>query len=180
MTMFIEPFEKKSSLYLFGGGHCALAFYNIAKNCDLNIHIVEDRKEMLVEERFPGAVLHYAENQSEFIAENKMNICNNDMVLIFTRSHDIDYIVMKELLKQDLEFSYFGIIGSKSKLTTNFGKILSEGIKREKLEMINAPVGLDTGGESPEEIAVSILAEVLIKKYGRTGKHLKDITEIEY
>jgi xanthine dehydrogenase accessory factor len=92
----------------------------------------------------------------------------------------MDYSIMKELLTLDMEFPYFGLIGSKNKLSNNFKKAVDEGIKREKLEKLYAPVGLDTGGESPTDIAISILSEILMIKNQKSGKHLRDITELNF
>jgi len=180
LSILIEPFKRRNKLWFFGGGHVAKALYDLAKSSDFNIAVVEDRKEMLIEERFPGTEMIHVDSPADAVKSGKLPINNGDMVLVFTRSHDMDYSIMVELLKLDVEFSYFGLIGSRNKLSKNFSKALEEGVKREKLEKLYAPVGLDIGGETPTDIAISILAELLMIKNNRSGKHLRDITELDY
>jgi xanthine dehydrogenase accessory factor len=166
--IFIEVYKSAGLVVIFGGGHIAVALAKILDVLGLAYRVYDDRKKFADAKRFPNA------QTTEVIDYNltgQIKLSNNSYCVIVTHGHKGDKEVLKALLESKV--SYIGMIGSKVKVKTVLKKLEEENINI-KDDRICAPVGLDIGGESPEEIAVSIIAEILKVKYKRSGKSLKD------
>lgn len=154
---------------LFGGGHISLNLARLIKMVGFSLVVVEDRAEFLNRERFPEAdeLWHSAfENMLE-----GRHISQNDYLIIVTRGHMHDLTVLDQALKTQAR--YIGMIGSRSKRDLIYKKLKESGVSQEKLEAIHSPIGLDINAETPEEIAVSIVAE-LIAERGKMVHRIKD------
>lgn len=175
MTLFIEPHRCGGRLLLFGAGHVGRALHDVIAPCGFRLTVVDDRAEMVTAERFPRASerLHFP-RMDQALAEGTLTVYPGDYLLIMTRSHDLDRAVLYQLLQEDRQAAYLGIIGSRAKLTRTFQSVLEAGVPAERLDAVHAPVGLDTGGGTPEEIAISVAAELLAVKYGKTAGFLRD------
>lgn len=152
-----EPIEGKSPLYIFGGGHVGKAVLKFAALCGFSVTIVDDRIEYTNREKFPEADVTIClpfRNISEHLS-----IAESAFVLIVTRGHSYDELVLEQVLKFNPK--YIGMIGSKRKVLVAYKNLVAKGIDEEKLKNVFAPVGLDIGAISVEEIAISIVAEMV-------------------
>lgn len=172
--VYIEPIGTPPFLYIFGGGHVGLALYQMATFLEFRIVIVEDRPAFASSERFPKAYKIIQKDFEEALRE--MNFNPSDFAVIVTRGHAHDQLVLGEILKKERLPGYIGMIGSKSKNARVFQNLEKEGISPELFKKVFAPIGLDIGGEKPEEIAISILAEIIAFRHGKIQVKTRDKT----
>ena len=157
MEFFIEPLQTIAHLYIFGGGHVALPLAQLANEAGFSCTIIEDRAEYATRERFPHAREIKVGEPGE-IAQS-LTFRDTDFIAIVSRSHEQDFAVLKEVINKNIY--YLGIIGSKKKKKEFFNRLKQEGVSEKFLERIHIPIGLDIGAETPEEIAFSIVAELI-------------------
>lgn len=165
MAVFIEPMGITDSLYLFGGGHIGLAVAEMAQYLGFKIVVIDDRKELLTEDRLPMAKEIIAGDMVE-IARNLEVDPTNLYVVIATRSHSLDQAVLQCFLQKPLLPKYVGMIASRVKAKEIKENLLKSGIPEEKLSQVKTPIGIPLGAKTPSEIAVSILAEIIAVKRG--------------
>ena len=163
MEVYIEPLESSPHLYLVGAGHVAYHLGRLASTVGFRVHVIDDREKFSNTERFPDAFEVAVDNIPEWLEKTKMPA--HAYAVILTRGHRHDLDALRALATRDLY--YLGLIGSKAKVTRLHKALRDEGIRVENPERLYAPVGLDIGAISPEEIAVSILAELIAVKYGK-------------
>ena len=163
MEVYIEPLEAAPHLYLVGGGHVAYHLGRLASTVGFRIHVLDDREKFANAERFPEAVEVAVENIPEWLT--RASIPPNAYVVILTRGHRYDLDALRALATRDLR--YLGLIGSRAKVARLHEALRDEGVAFSNLDGLHAPVGLDIGAVSPQEIAVSILAELIAVKYGK-------------
>jgi xanthine dehydrogenase accessory factor len=166
-SVLIEPFVPKPRLLVFGGGHIAKPLSEFASRVGFAVTVVDDRPSFANIGRFPDAEKVICESFEKSFGKISLNETN--YVVIITRGHRYDGVVLREALKHDP--SYIGMIGSKRRVKGMIEELLEEGFSRDKLEQINAPIGLDIGAVTPDEIAISILAQLIsYKNKGSTNK----------
>jgi len=166
MDIFIEPILPPPTLYIFGAGHISLAISKMAKMAGFRVVVIDDRAEFANPNRFPEADQIVVEDFSTSLPRLRIN--DSSYIAIVTRGHQFDEEVLEWAART--EACYIGMIGSKRKNQVVFEDLRSKGISRDKLEQVHAPIGLDIGAETPEEIAVSIVAELItIKRQHRRG-----------
>ncbi len=163
MEVFVEPIISEAVLYIFGGGHISFSISKIAKMIGLRVVVVDDRPEFANPERFPEADETIAKDFAEVFPQLKAN--TSSCIVIVTRGHLQDQTVLEWAVHTDAR--YIGMIGSKNKNRIVFSNLMAKGVPKEALEAVHAPIGLDIGAETPEEIAVSILAEVIKVRRGK-------------
>lgn len=169
IQVFIEVHKPRPRLVIIGAGHVGKALSDMASLLDFNIIVVDDRAEWANRERFPQASdILVSENISEILED--MIIGQDSYAVIATRGHAHDKDALGSVLKKKTK--YIGMIGSRKKVKAVFDQLQEEGYLKEDLKEVHSPIGLDLGGESPEEIAVSILAEILKIRYSRDGSSL--------
>ncbi|MHC1721807.1 MAG: XdhC family protein [Aminipila sp.] len=155
---FLEEFRIKSTAYIFGAGHVGLALEPILRYVGFDTIVVDDREEFVNRERFPESknIFKISNYQNAF---SQLHPDKNSYIVIVTRGHAGDY----EVLKQSLEFecAYIGMIGSRKKVAYTFDLLEKQGVSRERLEKVHSPIGIDIKAETPEEIAISITAEMI-------------------
>ncbi len=157
VDIFIEPIPSSPTLYIFGGGHISLPLAKIGKLLGFKVAIIDDRAEFANPQRFPEAELVLAEDFEKAFSQLKMD--KSSYIAIVTRGHKYD--------EQALEWAvgtkarYIGMIGSSTKNKTVFSHLLARGISQEQLDKVHAPIGLEIGARTPEEIALSIMAEIV-------------------
>ncbi|MDO8635142.1 MAG: XdhC/CoxI family protein [Dehalococcoidia bacterium] len=157
MEVYLEPIISQPALHLFGAGHIAFYASRLAKTVGFKVVVVDERPAYANKEKFPEADVVLAE---EFdIALPKIKINKNSYIVIACRGHELDQMVLEWAVKTDAR--YIGMIGSKKKVKTVFENLKEKGIPSERLERVHAPVGLEIYSETPEEIAVSIVAELI-------------------
>jgi xanthine dehydrogenase accessory factor len=163
LEVFIEPILTTPALYIFGGGHIALALARMGKLVGFNITVIDDRAEFTHAERFPEADVILAEDFTQSFPRVKID--KSSYIVIVTHGHQHDEVVLEWAVGTPAK--YIGMIGSKTKNEAIFSHLLAGGISREQLDGVHAPIGLEIEAQTPEEIAVSILAEVI--KVRRSG-----------
>ena len=156
--LFQEKLGFKNKLFIIGGGHCALALSDLASKMDFYISLFDDRPDLstLAKNRFVHSktLLENYEKISDFIESGARHF-----VVVMTLGYQTDEIVIRALLNKD--FKYFGVLGSKAKMAALLKKLKKEGFPEEKLNKIHTPIGLKINSRTPEEIAVSIAAEII-------------------
>jgi len=161
----LEPVAFPSHLYVFGAGHISVFIAKVAKMVDFEVTVIDDREEFASRERFPDATHVIARPFEEVLGE--MTLSENDYVVIVTRGHKYDAFVLEKVLGGRAR--YIGMIGSKRKVRAVFDYLLRKGFCEAELGKVYAPVGLEIGAETPQEIAVSIVAQ-LIKVRAEDGR----------
>ncbi len=161
MEFFIEPVAAAEKIYIFGGGHIAFHLAGLAGMMEFNYLIIDDRKDFANKERFPGA-LECINNDAGEAAAN-ISFDANDYIVIISRDHNTDYEILKQVLHKPAR--YLGMIGSKSKRRDIYKRLKqNDGFSDDDLQRIHSPIGLDIGAETPQEIALSIMAEIIKEK----------------
>jgi xanthine dehydrogenase accessory factor len=158
LKVFIEVFNSKPELILVGGGHVAHGLATMADLLGYPYKVVDDRPDYCTENRFPnakGLCVHEDLRSAIRMAQ----IDSQSYVAIFTK--DADDIALEEVLKSSA--AYVGMIGSRKKIKRIFDKLLGLGVDEDMLNSVHTPIGLDIGAETPEEIAVSIMGEIIKK-----------------
>ncbi len=159
--LFQEKLGFKNKLFIIGGGHCALALSGLASKMDFYISLFDDRPELntLTKNEFVHAktIVKNYEKIGDFIPSGEKHF-----VVVMTLGYQTDEIVIRALLDKD--FKYFGVLGSKAKMATLLKNLEKEGFAKEKLSRIHTPIGLQINSQTPEEIAVSIAAEIIAVK----------------
>jgi xanthine dehydrogenase accessory factor len=163
MQVFIEPVDPAPALYILGAGHVALQLGRLAPGLGFRVHVVDDREKFANRERFPEAEEVVVDDIPEWVA--KAPLPESAMVVVLTRGHRQDYDAVRALAGR--RFRYVGLIGSRAKVAKLVERGLEEGLPAEWLRGVHAPVGLDIGAVTPEEIAVSILAELVAVRRGK-------------
>ena len=169
--VFVEPILPTSSIFIFGVGHIALPLAQFAKTLEFTVVVIDDREEFANRDRFPTADEVKAGDFSTIIRSIEFH--SDDNVVIITHGHQHDEVVLKQCLSKTNRPGYIGMIGSKAKVTTVLSHLKQQGISEKLLANVNAPIGLDIGAKSPAEIAMSIMAEIVAHKYGRTLEPIK-------
>jgi xanthine dehydrogenase accessory factor len=158
MEFLIEPLALGEKLYVFGGGHVALPLVQLAAKVGFSIIVIDDRNEFVSAERFPEAYQCIQAKPGKYAEELKLS--DNDYVVIVTPGHKDDYAVLRGVIKKPAK--YLGMIGSKVKRQEIYDKLKStDGVSEKELKKVHCPIGLEIGSETPEEIAVSIVAELI-------------------
>lgn len=160
VDVFIEIYNVKPKLVICGAGHVGKAIYEIGKTLNFKISIFDDREEYLSKARFPDADELILGNISEKLSNYPID--ENSYVCIVTRSHKEDYESLKAVVKSNAK--YIGLMGSKKKIKEIFDELLSNGVDENNLSKVKAPIGIDIATNSPEELAISIIAEILAVK----------------
>ena len=164
--VFVEPILTDSSIFIFGGGHIAIPLAQFAKALEFTVVVVDDREEFASRDRFPTADQVKAGDFSTVIKSIEFH--SDDCVVIITHGHEHDELVLKECLSKKNGPEYIGMIGSKGKVTTVLSHLKQQGVSEELLANVNAPIGLDIGAKTPAEIAISIIAEIIAHKHGKS------------
>ena len=160
LEVYVEPVLPIPVLYLFGGGHVAYNVYKVAKVAGFDVMVVDDRETYANRERFPDAREVIAEDFEQATA--KITPSENTYLVIVTRGHRDDMRVLRWAVQTDAR--YVGMIGSKRKVITIYKELKKEGLPAHLFDKVMAPIGLEIGAVTPEEIAVSIVAELIAAK----------------
>ncbi|MEQ8173133.1 MAG: XdhC/CoxI family protein [Candidatus Eremiobacterota bacterium] len=172
LTIYMEPINMTEKIVIFGCGHVCMEVYKLAKMLNFEVTVIDDRPDFANKERFPMADRILCMDFVESVKE--ITFDSHTYVILVTKGHKWDHVVLRAILGKDEQPAYTGMIGSRTKVKTLFEQLISEGISQDKLKRVYSPIGLDIGGDSPAEISVSIFAEILKVKYGRTGISLKE------
>jgi xanthine dehydrogenase accessory factor len=160
LEIFVEPILPPADLYIFGAGHIAANLYKIARIAGFDVTIIDDREAYANRERFPDAQRVIAEDFEKAAAQ--LTPSESSYIVIVTRGHRDDMRMLRWAVQSPAR--YVGMVGSKRKTITIFRELQQEGLPARLFERVNAPIGLDIGAITPEEIAVSITAELIAKR----------------
>ena len=165
MEVFVEYLDVKKKVHLFGLGHVGQSVCRALVGLDFDVYAYDERPDWLEQCNQWGATLQPG-NPLEVLPE----VGVDDFLLIFTHSHDLDQALVEHFITKD--YGFLGMIGSKTKVAKFFLRLKAAGVDTALFEKVSAPVGLDIGAETPEEIAVSIVAELVQTRAGHESLSL--------
>jgi len=171
---FIDVFAEPPEVVVVGGGHVGRAVASAARLAGYRIAVIDDRAEFANRERFPEADVVIAGDIAEAIAAYPAT--PNSAIVIVTRGHKYDYQALAAALRT--RAGYIGLMGSRRKVALIFRQLLADGVPEGRLREVAAPVGLDIGAVSPEEIAISIVAEITMHRAGGDGRPLRERSDV--
>ena len=157
LDIFVEPVLPPALLYIFGAGHVSVNLYKVARGAGFDVTVVDDRAAYANRERFPDAKEIIAEDFDQ--AMSRLTPGESAYLVIVTRGHRDDMRVLRWAVRTPAR--YIGMIGSKRKTIAIFKELTKQGLSPDLFERVHAPVGLDIGAITPEEIAVAITAELI-------------------
>lgn len=157
VSVFIEPYFPESRLIVLGGGHIAKPLAEFGSKVGFSVTVVDDRPMFANQDRFPDAEQVICESFSNCFAQLDLN--ESSFVVIVTRGHRHDFDCLKQVL--NYKTAYIGMIGSKRRVKMIKEQLLQEGCPAELINKVNAPIGLNIGAVTPEEIAIAIIAQVI-------------------
>lgn len=158
LQMIIEQVHPQMSLHILGAGHVGQALAINASLLGYDVTVIDDRVEFLDRDRFNGINIEL-KNQSFNNLDISQTSLRRTAVVIVTRGHQYDEQCLRAFINQDLD--YIGMIGSKRRILSIFEKLIKDGLDPEKLQRVRAPIGLQIGARTPQEIAISILGEII-------------------
>jgi xanthine dehydrogenase accessory factor len=156
VEIFLEPIGRPA-VFVFGAGHIARSLVPLAQLAGFNTKVIDDREQFANRERFPHADEVVVADFASVFA--RLAVTPSSSIVIVTRGHRYDQLVLAKSL--DSPAGFIGLIGSRAKIGRIFRALLREGASKERLEAVKAPIGLDIGARSPEEIAISIAAQLI-------------------
>jgi xanthine dehydrogenase accessory factor len=166
MEVFIEPVESSPDVYVFGAGHVGYFVGKMAHEVGFRVHVIDDREKFANAERFGEGIEVVVENIPNWLSTHSLP--PTAYAVIVTRGHTHDLDALRALTAHPLR--YLGLIGSKAKVKRIFDALREEGIHDDALRSVHAPIGLDIGAITPQEIAVSIVAELIAAKHGKISE----------
>ena len=162
VEVFVEPLHMGPELYLFGAGHVAQALCRVLAGTPFVVHAVDEREEWTG--ALPSGVVRHAVPWDAFVADVPWSDART-YVAIMTHRHDVDEAIVADIVKRPAR--YLGLIGSQTKWRRFRDRLEGRGLAVAQLDRVRCPIGLDVGGKSPQEIAVSIAAELLGVHHGK-------------
>ena len=166
---FIEAYTTPPQLVICGGGHVSRALASHAKPLGFRLFITDDREEFANPQRFPEADIVVGEKPED--ALKKLPINANSFIVVATRGHRFDNVALAAAAETPAR--YVGLMGSKRKTILIYEDLVRMGLNEERLREIRSPIGLDIHARTPEEIAISIMGEILMYRLGGTGQEMK-------
>ncbi|MCJ7495903.1 MAG: XdhC/CoxI family protein [Deltaproteobacteria bacterium] len=166
MDIYIEPIVPTPRVFIFGGGHISLFVSKMSTMVGFQVVVIDDRPQFANQERFPEAEEVIAE-EFPFVLP-KLQVNRSTYLVIVTRGHAYDQEVLEWALSKEVK--YIGMIGSRKKIQTVYNNLKEKGFTPDQLQRVHAPIGLDIGALTPEEIAVSIVAEMIKVHRERKGE----------
>jgi len=164
VEVLLEPVFREPTVYIFGGGHISEQLAPLVKKVHFRVVVIDDREMFANRGRFPEVdELVVTEFEGCF---DQLNVNDSSYIVIVTRGHLYDSFVLEQAIKTNAR--YIGMIGSKKKISILFQNLKEKGISQKTLEQVHAPIGLEINSETPEEIAVSIAAELIKVRGGES------------
>lgn len=170
LRVFIEVIASRPKLMIIGGGHVGYALARLAEFINYEVIVVDDREEFANFERYPMAK-EISTNPDISKAIEEIDIDEDTYIVIATK--DSDEKALRKVI--DSNAAYIGMIGSKRKVSIIMKNLQQDNYDKERLDFVHSPIGLDIGSETPEEIAVSILSEIMKVKSGKTGHSNREL-----
>ncbi len=161
--VLVEPFGNGAPLTILGGGHCGIALSTLAAQCGFSVTVIDDREEWSSREKHPSAARTVTAPFQE--AGEHIRFGQDAFIVIMTHGHRYDEMALRQCLGRP--YRYLGLLGSSRKVADLFRRLGEDGVDESELGRVRAPAGLDIGSHTPQEIAVSIVAEMVALKYGK-------------
>ena len=168
--VMIEVHERPASLLVVGGGHVGKALAELGAMCGFLVTVVDDRPEYANAERFPAAERVLCGRFDEVLADYPAD--ENTYAVCVTRGHRHDEISLRAVVGKPA--AYIGMIGSKRRVGAVLQHLVETGVDPQAAARVHTPIGLDIGAETPEEIAVAIMAEIIQVRRGGSGRPMKE------
>lgn len=168
VRVYAEPYLPLPELVIVGAGHVGQALADMADPAGFAVTVIDDRPGYARADRFPRARRVIAGDFEETL--HGLGLGSRHYVVLVTRGHLHDLTALRAVLRYPV--AYVGMIGSQRRVKTVFELLAGEGVDRTLLDRVYAPIGLDIGANTPAEIAVAILAEIIRVRRGGTGEHL--------
>lgn len=164
VQIFMEVLNNGPQLYLFGAGHVAQALCKSLVGTPFTVHIIDERKEWVMSNEIPqGAIRHHVE-WDDYVDEAVWD-SDKTYVAIMTHGHDHDQAIVEDVIER--KAFYIGLIGSEPKWKRFQDRLVAKGVSQKKLDRVKCPIGLDIGGKAPQEIAISVAAELVSTFYDK-------------
>lgn len=168
VEVFVEPILPPATVVVIGAGHVGKAVVHLAKWLGFRVLVSDDRAEFCTPEATPGADEYHPVEMGKLA--NRIKITRRTYLVVTSRGSNVDALGLPTLLESDA--GYIGVIGSKRRWATTVKALKEKGVKEELIAKVHSPMGLELQAETPEEIAVSIMAEVLMIRDKGTGKQM--------
>ncbi len=165
MTIYLEPYMTPRTVYVIGAGHVGRSVVDLADWLGYRTVVVDDRDDLVTEEAMPNASVRFAGSVQNALAEHPAD--ETTAVVVVTRSHELDAQIVPILLETPTP--YIGVMGSKRRWATTRDALIDQGVTEQALDRVHVPIGLSIGAETVEEIAVSIMSEVIASAAASSG-----------
>jgi xanthine dehydrogenase accessory factor len=165
MDVFIEPITLPPDLFVVGAGHVGQHVARLGHTVGFRVTVLDDREKFASREHFPAPISLVVDDIPGWL--QSATLPPTAYVVVVTRGHRHDFDALRALTARELR--YLGLIGSRAKVARIFQALEAEGVDPARLARVHSPIGLDIGAVTPEEIAVSIVAELIAVKYGKTS-----------
>jgi len=165
--LYVEPVVALPELIIVGAGHIARPLCRMAAMLGFKVIVLDDRREFADERWFPDAIDVRLVDFNDAFRDVRVGPFSH--VVLVTRGHKYDYDCILQLLRREARPAYLGMIGSRRRVRATFEALIRDGVAPERLADVRAPIGLDIGAETPEEIALAIVAEIVAVRRGRGG-----------
>jgi len=173
VTVFFEPHAQSRTLLIIGAGHIGQRLCSCAGMLDHRVVVLDPRPDMVTRERFPEADELVCDDPAH--AAKACDIGERTSVVIVTHTAELDAAGLRAVI--DSPAAYIGMIGSVNKVRTIFARLRDEGVAGELLERVHSPIGLDIGAETPAELALCIMAEIVAEQYGKPGGRMPAVAQ---
>ncbi len=167
--MFVEGFTTPPTLVMVGGGHVGKATADLAHTLGYRVFVVDDRPEFANEERFPYAEQIVVAPYDSWSSQVSLNV--NSFIVVATRGHRFDDMALESAMAAPSR--YIGLLGSRRKTLMIYQRLVRQGTAVDRLKQVRSPIGLDIGALTPEELAVSILSEIIMVRRGGAGSPMQ-------
>ena len=170
VEVFVEPINPPAMVVVIGGGHVGKAVVHLAKWLGFRVAVSDDREEFCNPESVPSADAYYPVPMDKLTEQ--LNVTRQTYLVVTSRGSGVDAAGLPSLL--DSQAAYIGVIGSRRRWLTTVKALQEKGVSEELIARVHSPMGIELNAETPEEIAVSIMAEILMLRDKGTGKTMKD------
>lgn len=172
VEIYIEPYQPVTTIFVIGCGHVGRAVVKLAKWLGFRVVANDDREELATPEQTPDADIYLPGSIEKALVE--FNVTGNTYIVLVTRNVLLDRQILPHLV--DTRATYIGIIGSRRRWEETKRLLREDGLDEEQIQRFHSPIGLELQAETPEEIALSIMAEIVMFRHGGSGKRMAEPT----
>lgn len=169
VDLFFEVLNTGPDLYLFGAGHVGQAIARTLEGTPFTVHMIDERAEWVNATQVPASVVRHECEWDEFVTSARWDK-QKTYVSILTFRHDLDEKILEDILRKNRPARYLGLIGSEAKWKKFQARLTQRGLPAAELMRVKSPIGVEIGGKAPQEIAISLGAELLGIHYGKLGQ----------